>query len=76
MVSIASASLLAFAVVAVAGTVVGYVVSLVSLMTIGPRFENQTISPRAAALVYWTLILSGVPAAFVVALLVSGYLAR
>jgi hypothetical protein len=80
VVGIASASLLAFAVVAVAGTVVGYVVCLVSLFTVGAWFEKRArlrrLGARAAEVVYWTMMLSGVPAAIAVALLVSGLFAR
>ena len=72
VIGIASASFLAFVVVAVAGTVVGYALCLISLFTIGSWFSKRALSPRAAEVVYWALMLSGVPAAIVVALVVRG----
>jgi hypothetical protein len=71
VVGLASGSFPVFAIIVVAGTIVGYVVCLCCLFGIGSRLSKLELTPAAANRAFNLIMLSGVPAALAVAIVVA-----
>lgn len=68
---LASGSFPVFAIIVVVGTIVGYVVCLCCLFVIGSWLSKLWLSPPAANRAYNAIMLSGVPAALAIAIVVA-----